>query len=274
MDPSRIEEALRQDRDRRIKAVLAVHTDTATGIRNDIAALRAALDATNHPALLMADCMASLGCDPYEMDAWGADVTLAGSQKGVMVPPGLFFLWFNDRARAQRGQLATPYWDWHRRAEPELFWHRFFGTAPVQHLYGLREALSMIEEEGLEQVWARHARLAQSVWAAAEAWGQGGPLRLTVPDPTHRSHAVTSLRLAEGQADALRAWVKERTGVTLGLGIGREPASAFFRIGHMGHVNAHMVLGTLAAIEAWMTALRIPHGRGGVEAAAGAVAAS
>ena len=128
----------------------------------------------------------------------------------------------------------------------------------------------MIEEEGLQNVWARHARLARAVWAAAEAWGE--PLRLNVPEPAHRSHAVTALSLDEGQGDALRAWVRDHAGVTLGLGIGREPASAFFRIGHMGHVNAHMVLGTLGTIEAGLTALGIPHGPGALEAAARVVA--
>lgn len=272
-DPARIEAALRADRDRRIRAVLAVHTDTSTSLRNDMAAIRAALDAAGHPALLMADCMASLGCDPFEMDAWGVDVTLAGSQKGLMVPPGLGFLWFNDRAAAarERAGLVTPYWDWRPRAEPEAFWHYWFGTAPVPHLYGLREALDMIAEEGLERVWTRHERLARSVWAACEAWGE--PLRLTVRDPARRSHAVTALGLGPGRADALRAWVRDRTGVTLGIGLGREPADAFFRIGHMGHVNAHMVLGVLASIEAGLQALGIPHGRGALEAAAKVVAA-
>ncbi len=274
VDPARVEDALRADTGHRIKAVLAVHTDTSTGIRSDIAALRRALDATGHPALLMADCMASLGCDPFEMDALGADVTMAGSQKGIMVPPGLFFLWFNDRAAAQRGDLVTPYWDWLRRRDPQAFWHHFFGTAPVQHLYGLREALDMVEEEGLPNVWARHEALARAIWAAAEAWGQGGPMRLTVPDPAHRSHAVTSLALGPGQAQALRTWTRDRTGVTLGVGLGRDPADAYFRIGHMGHVNAHMVLGVLATMEAGMTALGIPHGPGAVEAAAQAIAAA
>ncbi|MBP1806221.1 aspartate aminotransferase-like enzyme [Rubellimicrobium aerolatum] len=130
----------------------------------------------------------------------------------------------------------------------------------------------MIDEEGLEQVWTRHATLARAIWAAAEAWGQGGPLRLNVPDPSARSHAITALSLDEGQADALRAWVKATTGVTLGIGLGREPASAHLRIGHMGHVNAHMVLGVLGAIESGLKALRIPHGRGGLEAAASVVA--
>ena len=276
IDPARVEDALRADTGHAIRAVLAVHVDTATSARSDIAALRAALDATGHPALLVADCVASLGCDRFEMDALGADVTLAGSQKGLMCPPGMCFLWFNDRAAEARSRAdcVTPYWDWTARANPDSFWLHWYGTAPVQGLYGLREALDMIEEEGLENVWARHAILARAVWAACEAWGQGGPLRLAVENPAHRSHAVTALGLAEGQADALRAWTKQKAGVTLGVGLGREPASAFFRIGHMGHVNAHMTLGVLGTIEAGLTALAIPHGPGALEAAARVIAAA
>jgi len=276
IDPARVEGALRADTSHRIKAVLAVHVDTATSARSDIRALRDALDATGHPALLVADCVASLGCDRFEMDAWGADVTLAASQKGLMCPPGMCFVWFNDRAAEarRRADCVTPYWNWTTRANPDSFWLHWYGTAPVQALYGLREALDMIEEEGLLNVWARHAALARAVWAACEAWGQGGPLRLTVPDPAHRSHAVTALQLGPGQADALRTWTKERTGVTLGVGLGREPSDAFFRIGHMGHVNAHMVLGVLGVIEAGLTALAVPHGTGAVEAAARVIAAA
>ena len=276
IDPARVEEALRADRDRRIRAILAVHVDTATSVRSDIAALRAALDASGHPALLIADCVASLGCDRFGMDALGADVTLAASQKGLMCPPGMCFLWFTDRAAEARARAdcVTPYWDWTARANPEAFWLYWYGTAPVQGLYGLREALDMIEEEGLENAWARHSTLARAVWAACEAWGQGGPLRLNVADPAHRSHAGTALQLGPGQADALRAWTKAQAGVTLGVGLGREPSDAFFRIGHMGHVNAHMVLGVLGVIEAGLAALGIPHGKGALEAAAQVVASA
>lgn len=269
IDANRVEAALRADREGRIRAVLAVHVDTATSVRSAIAPLRAAIDAAGHPALLIADCIASLGCDRFEMDAWGADVTLAASQKGLMGPPGLGFVWFNARADAARQQAdrVTPYWDWRPRARPAGgFWQRWGGTAPTHGIWALDAALAMIEEEGLEAVWARHARLARAVWAAVETWGP--PMRLTVPDPAARSHAVTALALGPGQADALRAWVEGEAGVTLGIGLGREPADAFFRIGHMGHVNAHMVLGVLGAIEAGLAALGIPHDAGGVAAAA------
>jgi alanine-glyoxylate transaminase/serine-glyoxylate transaminase/serine-pyruvate transaminase len=276
MDPARVEEALRADRAHRIRAVLAVQTDTSSSVLSDIAALRRALDDAGHPALLMADCVASLGCDRFEMDAWGVDVTVAASQKGLMGPAGLAFVWFNDRAMAarERADCVTPYWDWRPRAAPEASWQYFGGTPPTQALYGLREALDMIEEEGLEQVWERHATLARAVWAACDAWGREGPLRLNVPAPAHRSHAVTALGLGPGQGDALRGWMTRTTGVTLGIGLGREPADAFFRIGHMGYVNAHMVLGLLASMEAGMTALGIPHGGGALDAAARVVAAA
>jgi alanine-glyoxylate transaminase / serine-glyoxylate transaminase / serine-pyruvate transaminase len=264
---------------RAIKAVLCVQVDTATSVRNDIAALRATLDAAGHPALLMVDCIACLGCDRFEMDAWGVDVMVTGCQKGLMTPPGLGFVFFNDKADRAReaANCVTHYWDWRPRVSPAGFWQYFDGTAPTHHLYGLREALDMIFEEGLEAVWARHERLARAVWAAFEAWGAEGPLELNVADPMKRSHAVTSLRIGAPHGTALRTWVEERAGLTLGIGLGMETeedpkSDGFFRLGHMGHVNAQMVLGALATIEAGLIATGVPHGRGAVEAAARVIA--
>ncbi|MEZ5911726.1 MAG: aminotransferase class V-fold PLP-dependent enzyme [Paracoccaceae bacterium] len=279
-DPARLEAALRADRQHSIKAVLVTHVDTATSLRNDLAALRAAIDAAGHPALFVVDAIASLGCDPIEMDAWGIDVLLAASQKGLMTPPGLAFVWFGERARqmADTADLRTPYWDWRPRSKPEQFSQLFCGTAPTHHLFGLREALTMIlADEGLEAVWARHAALASAVWAAVDAWGEAGPMTLNVADPAHRGHAVTTIAIGSPNGTALRDWVETRAGVTLGIGLGMAPAGdpawhGFFRIAHMGHVNAHMVLGALGAIEAGLTALDIPHGGGGVAAAARAIA--
>lgn len=269
IDPGRVEAALRADREGTIRAVLAVHVDTSTGARSDVAAIRAAIDAAGHPALLMADCVASLGCDRFEMDAWGVDVTLAASQKGLMCPAGLFFLWFNDRAAEARGRAAPgPYWDWRPRAAPQIFYERFAGTAPTHGLFALDEALSMIEEEGLETIWARHATLARAVWAACDAWGP--PVALNVADPAHRSHAVTALSVGAPHGRELRAWV-EGCGVTLGVPLGHEPPDGHLRIGHMGHVNAHMVLGVLGVMEAGLGALGFSHGPG-VAAAARVVA--
>ena len=279
-DPARVEAALRADDTGAIKAVLATHVDTSTSLCNDIAALRGAIDAAGHPALLMADCIASLGCDRFEMDGWGVDVTVAASQKGLMLPPGLAFVFFNDRAARARAALplVSKYWDWAPRAEPEIFYQYFGGTAPTHHLYGLRASLDMIHAEGVEAVWARHARLAGAIWAACAAWGQGGALRLNVADPAHRSHAVTALSLDAPNGAKLRKWVEENAGVTLGIGLGMatpdDPqGEGFFRMGHMGHVNAHMVLGVLGAMEAGLCALDIPHGSGAVEAAAAHLAA-
>jgi alanine-glyoxylate transaminase/serine-glyoxylate transaminase/serine-pyruvate transaminase len=280
-DPARVEAALRADREGRIKAVLVTQVDTASSVRNDIAALRAALDAAGHDALLAVDCIASLGCDEYRMDDWGVDVTVAASQKGLMVPPGMAFVWFSEKARARCGQgdLATPYWRWGPRAEPTEFWQYWFGTAPTAHLYGLREALDMIlQDEGLANVWHRHEVLAGAVWAAFEAWGEGHPaIALNVRDPAARGRSVTAARMGAPDATRLRVWCEREAGVTLGIGLGmstpEDPAGdGFLRVAHMGHVNAHMTLGALAAMEAGMQALGIPHGSGGLAAAAARVA--
>jgi alanine-glyoxylate transaminase/serine-glyoxylate transaminase/serine-pyruvate transaminase len=282
IDLDRVAARLAEDRAHELRAVLVTHVDTATSVRNDVAGLRAALDAAGHPALLMADCIASLACDRFEMDGWGVDVMVAACQKGLMVPPGLGFVYFNPRAEAARARsdLATQYWDWRMRADPEEFYQYFWGTAPTHHLYGLRAALDMlVHEEGIEAAWARHERLARTVWAAIEAWGTAGPMELNVVDPESRSHAVTAVRIGSPNGTALREWLSDVAGVTLGIGLGMaapgDPAwHGFFRIGHMGHVNAHMILGALGTMEAGLVALGIPHGKGAMEAAAAVVAGS
>ena len=222
VDATRLAEALAADRDHRIKAVLAVHVDTATGVRNDVAGMRAALDSAGHPALLLIDCIASLACDRFEMDAWGADVVVSGSQKGLMTPPGLGFVWYGPRAAEARERMArvSAYWDWRPRTDPEGFYQYFGGTAPTHHLYGLREALDMILEEGLEAVWARHALLAQAVWAAFDAWSGGGPVELNVLEAANRSNAVTAVRIGAPHGTSLRTWLEQNAGVTLGIGLG------------------------------------------------------
>ncbi|MET4100747.1 alanine-glyoxylate transaminase/serine-glyoxylate transaminase/serine-pyruvate transaminase [Roseovarius sp. MBR-78] len=279
VDLDRVEAALRADTAHEIRAVLATHVDTSTSVLNDIKGLRDVLDAVGHPALLMADCIASLACDRFEMDAWGVDVMVAASQKGLMVPPGLGFVFFSDKAAAARARLerVSRYWDWTGRADPEMFYQYFGGTAPTHHLYGLRAALDLIAAEGIEAIWHRHEVLARAIWAACETWGSTGPLEMNIADRALRSHAVTALRIGAPHGSALRAWVQETTGVTLGIGLGMaEPGDpawhGFFRIGHMGHVNAHMILGALGAIEAGLVALDIPHGAGGLAAAAAEVA--
>ncbi|MFT4715833.1 MAG: alanine-glyoxylate transaminase/serine-glyoxylate transaminase/serine-pyruvate transaminase [Paracoccaceae bacterium] len=279
-DFDQIDAALRADKSHKIKAILATHTDTATSIRNDIEALRKCIDASDHPALLMVDCIASFGCDRFEMDLWGVDVMIAASQKGLMMAPGLCFVWFSEKAAASHANanLKTPYWNWEARAHaPELF-RQFCGTAPVQHLYGLREALDMLlHEEGLEAVWARHAILAKAVWAALDEWGKTGSIKMNVAETGQRSNAVTSVQIDAPDGTRLRRWVQDNAGVTLGIGLGMatddDPNSdGYFRIAHMGHVNAHMTLGVLGVIQSALTALDIAHGKGALEAASDVIA--
>ena len=279
LDPARMAQILKADTGHEIKAVLVVHVDTSTSLRNDIPSLRAAMNDVGHPALLMVDCIASLGCDVFEMDAWGVDVMVAGCQKGLMVPPGMGFVFFNDKAADVRSAMprVSRYWDWAPRANPELFYQYWNGTAPTHHVYGLRQSLDMIHAEGIEAIWRRHHTLARAIWAASEAWSAKGSLRLNVAQAEHRSHAVTSMRLDSPQATALREWTQGEIGLTLGIGLGMaapgDPAwHGYFRLGHMGHVNGHMVLGLLGGIQAGLTSLGIEHGPGAVDAAAAIIA--
>jgi alanine-glyoxylate transaminase / serine-glyoxylate transaminase / serine-pyruvate transaminase len=278
IDLGRAEAALAADSGHEIKAVIAVHVDTSTSVRNDVPGLRAVLDKLGHPALLMIDCIASLAVDRFEMDAWGVDVMVAASQKGLMTPPGLGFVFFNDKAAARQPETASYYWDWTPRAKPDFLYQYFGGTAPTHHLLALREALTMIAEEGgVEAVWVRHEKLARAAWAAFEAWGQGGALEMNIADPALRSHAVTALRLDGDNGTRLRRWVEDKAGVTLGIGLGMaDPGSPeadrFFRVGHMGHINAHMLMGVLGVIEAGFVALGIAHGTGALPAAARVIA--
>lgn len=266
-DPQRLADRLAQDRAQRIKAVLVCQVDTASSVRADIPALRRAMAA--HPAFFAVDAIASLGCEPMQMDDWGVDLLVSASQKGLMTPPGMALIWFSDRLRAQaRTDLATPYWDWEPRLRAEALWQYWGGTPPVQQIYGMNEALHMLlEEEGLPAVFARHDGLARATWAALEAWGRGATgIAPLVANPAARACSVTAAALPG--ATRLRAWLAEKTGVTLGIGLGAEDPDNALRIAHMGYANAPQLLGTLAAIEAGMTALDIPHGPGALEAAA------
>ncbi|AUH32862.1 pyridoxal-phosphate-dependent aminotransferase family protein [Paracoccus tegillarcae] len=270
-DPERLAQRLARPDAKDIKAVCICHIDTASSAQADIPAIRAAMG--DHPALLVVDAIASLGCAPIKMDDWAIDVLIAASQKGLMCPPGACFAWFSDRV-AQRGPtgLTTPYWDWHPRARAEASWQFWGGTPPVQLVYGLDEALKMLlEDEGLEAAWARHRALAQATWAAFDAWGAGNPaIRLLVRDPDRRASSVTAAALPG--AEKLRGWLSQRLGVTLGIGLGAaDPANAL-RVAHMGYCNAPMLLGTLSAMQAGMIALNIDHGKGGVDAAAQVIA--
>lgn len=271
VDADAVEARLRSDVDHEIDAILVVLTDTASSVRNDIPAIRRAIDAAGHPALLMVDAIASLGCEPYEMDEWGVDVTIAASQKGLMTPPGLGFVWANDKALAahDRADMRVGYLDWTSRRNVDAHYQLYNGTPPISHIYALREALDMIFEEGLENAWHRHEVLARSVWAAIDAWdtGDGTGLRCHVADPESRSHAVTTVWTGATDADRLRQVCESEAGLTLGLGIGAENGTQF-RIGHMGHLNPPMLLGTIGTIEAALHALGAPVGGSGVAAAA------
>jgi alanine-glyoxylate transaminase/serine-glyoxylate transaminase/serine-pyruvate transaminase len=266
VDPAAVEERLRRDERHAIKAVLTVQIDTASGVANDIPAIRKAIDAAGHPALLMVDGVASLGCMPFEMDAWGVDVAMSASQKGLMTPPGLAFVAANAKALAahQHADLKTPYWDWGSRLNPVLYM-KHCGTPPEHLMFGLRAALDMILAEGLDAVWRRHALLAGATQAAMDKWAQGGALSFNILDPAQRAASVTTI-LAEGDPAAITDYARDVCGVTLGLAIG-ELTGKGFRIAHMGHVNAPMVLGSLAAVEMALQAKGIAHGAGGVAAA-------
>ena len=271
-DPGRLADRLARDREGRIRAVMVCQTDTATSAATNIPSIRAAMG--EHPALLVVDSIASLGCSPMHMDDWGVDVLISASQKGLMSPPGIAFVWFSDRAAALgRTALTTPVWDWHPRAGADALWRFWGGTPPVQHIFALDEALRMLlDEEGLDAVWARHAALAEAVWAAVDTWGAGNPdIRLTIADRAGRAHSVTALSLPG--ASALRQWSSANAGVTLGVGLGASDPDNALRVAHMGYCNAAMLMASLGAMEAGMAALSIPRGHGALEAAAGIIAA-
>jgi alanine-glyoxylate transaminase / serine-glyoxylate transaminase / serine-pyruvate transaminase len=265
-----VEERLRQDKDHTIKAILVVQVDTASGAYNDIEAIGKAIKSTGHPALYLVDAVASLGCMPFEMDAWGIDVAMSGSQKGLMTPPGLGFCAINDRAREahKKANMRTPYWDWTERDKGENY-RIYGGTAPVHLLFALRKAIDMIDEEGLENAFLRHRLLAEAVRRAVSAWSEGQVVNFNISDAAERSDTVTTVLMGDSYRPAdLQRYCKEKCGVVLGTGIGELTGQAF-RIAHMGHVNAPMILGTLGVIEVALQALGIPHGKGGVEAAVG-----
>lgn len=267
-DPQRLADRLAQDRAGEIRVVMVCHVDTASGVRADLAALRAAMG--DHPALFAVDAIASLGCEPLAMDDLGIDVLVSASQKGLMMAPGLAFVWFSERA----GARAEPgFWDWHSRADAVEVWQFWGGTPPVQPIYGQVEALAMLlDDEGLPAVWARHEGLARATWAAVDAWAQGaGGIALNVAAPEARARAVTAVRWPG--AERLRDWTRTRAGVTLGLGLGVEPPGSALRIAHMGHCSAHQLLGTLAVMQAGLMALGQPHGAGAMEAACAEIAA-
>jgi alanine-glyoxylate transaminase/serine-glyoxylate transaminase/serine-pyruvate transaminase len=275
IDPERVAERLAADPGREIKAVLLSHVDTGSSIRNDVPAIRRVLDAAGHPALLMVDCIATLGCERYEMDAWGVDLTVGASQKGLMTPPGLGLVWAGERAMAAHAtaDLRTRYWDWTQRSLDGPHYLRFCGTPPVAHVFGFVEALRMIAEEGLEARWARHHALADAVRAAVTAWSAPGGVSLYAEVPAEQGDPVTAIRAGDIDPVRLAGICRDRCGVTLGVGLG-DLEGRGFRIAHMGYVSAPMVLGVLGAVEAALHSMEAPVGASGVAAAASSLGAA
>jgi alanine-glyoxylate transaminase/serine-glyoxylate transaminase/serine-pyruvate transaminase len=268
-DAAAVEELLRADRARAVVAVFVVHTDTGSGVTNDVAAFRAAIDAADHPALLVVDVVASLAATPFDMGACGVDVAIGAGQKALMLPPGLSFVAAGARALqvAERNPAPRFYWDWQRRRSP-LNYRKFCGTAPQNLLMGLQAALSLVEAEGLQQVFARHRLLAQAVQAAVAGWAEAGDVSLFVHDAAVRSVSVTTIGVRAGiDPEALRRLARERFQVGLAGGLGTL-AGRIFRIGHLGDLNAPMVLGCLAGVEAAMQASGIAYGPGVARAVA------
>ena len=261
-------EILKADKNHRIKALLAAQIDTASGVVNDVPRIRGLLDDTNHPALLMIDCIASLGTMTFKMDDWGVDVAVAGSQKGLMMPPGLSFVAASSKAKAahKNADLRTHYWDWTFRDGPEHYM-KYCGTPPEHLMFGLKCALDMLLEEGLTIAFKRHELLADAVRSAVVAWGSNGLMRLNIENPDARANSVTAIELAEGRSAAvLLQWCERNASVKLGITIGDLDGKGF-RIGHMGYVNAPMVLGVLSVIETALYALDWEIASSGVAAA-------
>ena len=268
IDAGAVEQALRDDRSHAIKAVFAVHTDTASGVTSDPAAMRRALDAARHPALLVVDVVASLGAVPFSMDALGADVAVGASQKGLMCPPGVGFVAVNAAAFAMAQRNTSPrfYWDWVRRKH-DLSYRKFCGTPPQNLLLGMEAALGLIFGEGLEAVWLRHEQLARAVHAAVEGWREGGALDFFAQEPASRSRSVTTISVAGGiDVEALRAVARERFQVAMAGGLGPMTGRAF-RIGHLGDCNPAMILGAIGGVEAALVAQGINVGGGGTRRA-------
>jgi alanine-glyoxylate transaminase / serine-glyoxylate transaminase / serine-pyruvate transaminase len=264
VDANEVERRLSEDRDRTIKVVAVVHNETSTGVTSRIAPIRAAIDRVGHPALLLVDTISSLASIDYRHDEWGVDVTVGGSQKGLMLPPGLSFNAISDKALAasHKAGLAKSYWAW----EPMLKSNKngFFPYTPATNLlFGLREAIAMLKEEGLDNVFNRHIRHAEATRRAAHGWG----LEVLCKNPQEYSPSLTALMMPAGHdADALRKIILERFDMSLGMGLGRL-AGKVFRIGHLGYFNDLMLAGTLCGVEMGLIAAKVPIEPRGVSAA-------
>jgi alanine-glyoxylate transaminase/serine-glyoxylate transaminase/serine-pyruvate transaminase len=261
--PEITEERLREDREHTIKAVMVVHNETSTGVTSRIAEIRRAIDRAQHPALFMVDTISSLGSMDYRHDDWGVDVTVGGSQKGLMLPPGLSFNAISEKAReaALQAKSHRYYWDWEEMLRPNE--EGFFPYTPATNLlYGLREAIAMLHQEGLSNVFARHARHGEAARAAARAWG----LEIVCQEPREYSNSLTALFVPDGyNADELRGVILDNFDMSLGTGLSRL-AKRVFRIGHLGHFNDLTLAGTLCGVEMGLRLAGIPH-KPGVNAA-------
>ncbi|MUL41777.1 aminotransferase class V-fold PLP-dependent enzyme [Streptomonospora sp. PA3] len=265
VDPAVVEERLSADTEHRIKAVAAVHNETSTGVTSRIPEIRAAMDRTGHPALLFVDTISSLGSVDYRHDEWGVDVTIGGSQKGLMLPPGLSFHGISAKAlqAAESAGLPRSYWNWGPMLASGA--GGYFPYTPATNLlFGLREAVAMLHEEGLERVFARHRRFAAATRAAVADWG----LEVQCRVEEEYSPVLTAVAMPDGHdADKLRTAILDHFDVSLGAGLGKL-SGRVFRIGHLGHLNEPGLLGTLGAIEAGMRLVGIPYRPGGATAAA------
>jgi len=264
VDPGTVEARLTEDHDRRIRAVLVVHNETSTGVTSRLSEIRRAIDRAGHPALLLVDAVSSLGSIDLRHDEWRIDVTLSGSQKGLMLPPGLGFNAISDKAltASRAARLPRSYFSWEQMLGPNA--SGFFPYTPATNLlFGLREALAMLEEEGLTNVFARHQRLAAAARAAVTAWG----LEIAAAREDEYSPVLTAVMMPPPHdADRFRAVVLERFNMSLGAGLGRFKGRAF-RIGHLGDFNDLMLAGTLCGVEMGLALAGVPFSRGGVEAA-------
>ncbi len=264
VDPAQVESRLAADRGHEIKAVAVVHNETSTGVTSRIAEIRKAIDRAGHPALFMVDTISSLASIDYRHDEWGVDVTVAGSQKGLMLPPGISFNAVSAKARnaAQSARLPKSYWKWDEMLGANKA--GFFPYTPATNLlYGLREAVRMLLEEGLDNVFARHARLAEATRRAVRAWG----FEILCLNPEEYSNTLTGVLMPEGHnADRLRQIILDRFDMSLGTGLGKVQGRVF-RIGHLGDFNELMLAGTLCGVEMGLTAAGVPHKQSGVLAA-------
>jgi alanine-glyoxylate transaminase / serine-glyoxylate transaminase / serine-pyruvate transaminase len=264
IDVEAVAARLSDDRDRAIKAVMCVHNETSTGVTSDIAAVRKAMDAEKHPALLMVDTVSSLASIDYRHDEWGVDVTIGGSQKGLMLPPGLGFNAVSQRALSASVQARLPraFWSWDDMKGPNA--NGYFPSTPATNLlYGLREAISILHEEGLEKVFQRHLRLSEATRCAVRGWG----LELLCLNAAEYSPSCTAVLLPEGFNEVeFRTIVLEHYNLSLGAGLGKV-AGRVFRIGHLGDLNDLMLCGTLCGVEMGLARFGVPHESKGVAAA-------